>query len=164
MPTPSIYGQTPLILPSCSTKLGERSSPLCSLCVSLVLIRSIQCSPVRIKIRHGELSKLEQKTTWIDIPSELLLLQLLHHMQSRADSSAFLSRPEQILPFIDYALQARPSENRHDLELIGEGPESTLRVVREEDSEDENDTRGDMMRTAVNLLLSLFEGEERSSG
>ena len=83
-------------------------------------------------------------------------------MQSRAGSSAFLSRPEQILPFIDYALLGRPSENSHNLERIGEGPMPTLRIVEEDDGGDD-DARGDMMRTAVNLLLSLFEGVERST-
>ena len=78
-------------------------------------------------------------------------------MQSCADSSAFLSRLERILPFIDYALQGRPSENGHRSRSIGEGPVHTLRFVRDEDGE-EDDDHGDMMRTAVNLLLSLFEG------
>ena len=77
-------------------------------------------------------------------------------MQSRADSSAFLSGPERILPFIDYALQGRPSEKGRNSALIGEGPVPTLRIVRDEDGFHEED--GDMMRTAVNLLLSLFEG------
>ena len=78
-------------------------------------------------------------------------------MQSRADSSEFLSRPERILPFIDYALQRRPPENGRKSGLISSGPVPTLRFVRDEDEEEE-DGRGDMMRTAVNLLLSLFEG------
>ena len=81
-------------------------------------------------------------------------------MQSLADSSAFLSKPERILPFIDYALQGRPSTNIRDSTLIGEGPFPTLHFVRDED-DDDDDARGDMMRTAVNLLLSLFEGVKR---
>jgi hypothetical protein len=76
-------------------------------------------------------------------------------MQSRADSSVFLSRPERVLPFIDYALQERRSESNPG--LIGEGVVATLHFVRDQDEEDE-EARGDMMRTAVNLLLSLFEG------
>lgn len=101
--------------------------------------------------------------TRTNVPRALLLLQLLHHMQSRADSSAFLSRPELVLPFIDYALQRRPSENGRNSTLIGEGPVPTLRFVRDKDGvhEEDEDVSGDMMRTAVNLLLSLFEGVKR---
>ena len=120
-------------------------------------IRSIRCNPLRSKTRHGEQHSLEKVIlTRVNVPSALLLLQLLHHMQSRADSSAFLGRPERILPFIDYALQGRPSEKGRNSALIGEGPVPTLRIVRDEDGVHEED--GDMMRTAVNLLLSLFEG------
>jgi hypothetical protein len=82
-------------------------------------------------------------------------------MQSCADSPAFLSRLERILPFIDYALQGRPSENGSEPGLIGEGPVPTLRFVHDEDGVHEDDDCGDMMRTAVNLLLSLFEGVKR---
>ena len=83
-------------------------------------------------------------------------------MQSCADSSAFLSEPERVLPFIDYALQGRPSENGRKSALIGEDPVPTLRFVHDEDGvHEEDDDCGDMMRTAVNLLLSLFEGINR---
>jgi len=78
-------------------------------------------------------------------------------MQSLVDSSAFLSRPERILPFIDYALQGRPSADVRNSATIGKGSFPSLRIVRDED-DDDDDARGDMMRTAVNLLLSLFEG------
>ena len=131
--------------------------------MSLTPIRSIRCNPLRSKTRHGEFHRLEKVILIrIDVPSALLLLQLLHHMQSRADSSAFLSRPERILPFIDYALRRRPSEHRRNSTLIGEGPVPTLRIVRDEDGiQEDEDEDGDMMRTAVNLLLSLFEGVKR---
>ena len=44
--------------------------------------------------------------------------------------------------------------------MIGEGPVPTLHIVRDEDGVHE-DEDGDMMRTAVNLFLSLFEGVKR---
>jgi hypothetical protein len=64
------------------------------------------------------------------------------------------------LPFIDYALQEKPSEKTRNSVLIGEGPVLGLRFVSAED-DDDDDAQGDMMRTAVNLLLSLFEGAQR---
>lgn len=81
---------------------------------------------------------------------ELLRMQLLYQMQQQLPSS-ILSNPSHALAFVDHVIGTATQE------APSQAAESPLRFVK---SEGEADSQaGDILRTAVDFLLTSLEGE-----
>jgi hypothetical protein len=133
--------------------------------------------PTSLSVVFADLSDLSFRT--------LLFLQLIVQVQSRmsrddTSSNNILSKPEHVLTFIKHALQSDTVQDtvpkqasvdpssRHGL------TRKDLRIVSEDDPDEDNDTEADsddetpglqgarpndeMTVTALNLLLSILEG------
>lgn len=77
-------------------------------------------------------------------------MQLLYQMQQQLPSS-ILSNPSHALAFVDHVINAAQKTSHLSLE-------SSLRFVKSEEGDGAGSQTGDILRTAVDFLLSSLEG------
>jgi hypothetical protein len=84
---------------------------------------------------------------------ELLRMQLLYQMQQQLPSS-ILSNPSHALAFVDHVISTSTAPK-----VLSQVSESSLRFVKSEEEDEADSQTGDILRTAVDFLLSSLEGE-----
>ena len=80
-------------------------------------------------------------------------MQLLYQMQQQLPSS-ILSNPSHALAFVDHAIST--AITRRDL---AESSNSPMLIVKNDGGDEDDSQTGDILRTAVDFLLSCLEGE-----
>jgi hypothetical protein len=80
-------------------------------------------------------------------------MQLLYQMQQQLPSS-ILSNPSHALAFVDHVISTSTAPK-----APSQVSESSLRFVKGEEDDEADSQTGDILRTAVDFLLSSLEGE-----